>query len=663
MAAIRAVMGAMAFSAEMARRACVDPSIPETAVRYINLVFCNPDGDAVEVVDVSALFCADGCRYISELIIRPAIAIFDAMREFCNNPRAPRQLRNAAWSRNDQVEQFARCGEVGGWDATQNTNSQQMYAGMLVGQSSTGRRNIVPVHTLFEDQKTSTFSWIFEHAFNFLLGNELVRLMEMFIVDENSEQIRAAKSLIGRDIWSVLTRIRICCWHKINVGFEKNFGLQHGESDIVVKAVGDALRDITTFYESRQHAALAFENVKKYAKQHGKFSPARFEILVEMLDSIAGSMDLFAYYSFMDICNLAIIASSFVESENNGLKRNDRAGPKLCASAPLVNLVTASASIMDSRGQRNSRIDERSASTASTFASIRTNDHLRAIDRHVTSLAMEMLASQVDASALVTIEPVCDGVWSAVSRHASARTKIGGEYQYKRRISLKFTPAGVPYLHCNCNFYIQRGVVCLHVVELKGGRVSQHDIHPRFWVNVPPPTPAQRRQWNAECHPTIAGVPGLSDVVVTRLREEHLDSAANARVDDDCDDVDNEPRQSVDFETDSAGDQLGHITVTADEISKIKGSRRFNFVREHLLRMHGVLLDKMAKLPPSILSDCLSEWLPSKTLELYQEFEDHFAEQKPDGGASLVPPRRVPSSARGHGSSKKAGYKGSKRKM
>ena len=331
----------------------------------------------------------------------------------------------------------------------------------------------------------------------------------------------------------------------------------------------------------------------------------------------------------------------------------------MCASAPLVNLVTASTSIMDNRGQRDSRIDERSASTASTFASIRTNDYLRSIDRHVTSLAMEMLTSQVDASALVTIEPVRTGVWSAVSHHESTRTKIGGDYQYNRRIALKFTPAGVPYLHCNCNFYIQRGVVCLHVVELKGGRVSQNDIHPRFWVNLPPPTPAMRRQWNAECHPTIVGVTGLSDAVVARLYEELLDAVANARSDDDGNDIDNEPR---DFETDSAGDQLGHMTVTANEISKIKGSRRYNFVREHLLRMHGQLLDKMAKLPPSILSNCLSEWLPSKTLEFYQEFEDHFADEKPDDGASLVPPRLVPSLARGHGSSKKAGYNSRKRK-
>lgn len=373
-------------------------------------------------------------------------------------------------------------------------------------------------------------------------------------------------------------------------------------------------------------------------------------------------MDLFAYYSFMDICNLADIASSFVQSENNGLKRTDRAGPKLSASASVASVVTATTSIMDNRGQRNVRADERSASTASTFASVRTNDQFRSIDRHVTSLALEMLASQVDASALVTVEPVRAGTWKAVSRHESTRTKIGGDYQYKRLIVLKFTPAGVPYLHCNCSFYVQRGVVCLHVVKLKGGVVSRDDIHPRFWMNLAPPTPAERLQWNAECHPTIADVSGLGDAAVARLYAEHLEAVENASVDDDSDDGDNAPRRSVDFDTDSAGDQPGHMTISADEISKIKCSRRHNFVKEHLLRMQSEMLDKMLKLPPSILSVCLSEWLPSKALEFYQEFHDHFAVEKPDGGASLAPPPLVPSFARGSGSSKKAGYNVYKKK-
>ena len=66
-------------------------------------------------------------------------------------------------------------------------------------------------------------------------------------------------------------------------------------------------------------------------------------------------------------------------------------------------------------------------------------------------------------------------------------------------------------------------------------------------------------------------------------------------------------------------------------------------------------LGDMARQAPRDLSVCLSVWLPDKMATLHQEFQDHFAVEQPDNGASVVSGPRIRSNLRGSGTSAKAG--------
>ncbi len=296
------------------------------------------------------------------------------------------------------------------------------------------------------------------------------------------------------------------------------------------------------------------------------------------------------------------------------------------------------------------------------YPRVSRNEQLKLIDRSVTPYAMTLLQEQLDASDSVTVANERDGVWTAISSHTSTRQRIGGEQHYKRRIVVKFTPSGVPYLHCDCNFYIQRGVVCGDVLSLKCGHVVQSDIHPRFWTSLAPPTAAERIEWNVECHPTIDGVPGLSVALIARLRETAASASGHGGDDDGRRDGgralgDGESRQSVDFDVDvSDAHSSAHTLVTVAEISKKKNrAGRYNLVQKHVLRLFGDLMGDMARQVPRDLSVCLSEWLPNKVFDLHQEFREYFAVKHADSGAGVVTRPNIRSNLRGSGTSAKAG--------
>ena len=190
---------------------------------------------------------------------------------------------------------------------------------------------------------------------------------------------------------------------------------------------------------------------------------------------------------------------------------------------------------------------------------------------------MLLLQEQLEASKFVTVSNQRDGVWTALSSRTPNRPRIGGEQRYKRRIDVRFTPLGIPYLHCDCNFYVQRGIVCSDVLSLKRGLLVQADIHPRFWINLSPPSAATRLEWNAECHPTIDGVPGISAALIARLREQAGRRGDDGGHDDgDSEQGDGDVGQSFDVDADM-GDTSAYTQVTAAEITKVKaGATRFN---------------------------------------------------------------------------------------
>jgi hypothetical protein len=165
-----------------------------------------------------------------------------------NDPSAPRQLVNAAWT--SQRAEHALHPESASIDCMANTNKLQRQLMTMICKDGEGR-NIIACQALLHNLRRRSFNQFFARFLPQLLDPEALQAMAIGLTDRDPQEIGGFLFAKSKGVFNKDCHLRHCAFHELNQGLEnpENCGASH-ISPTVYDRLLRTLHRISTYCET-----------------------------------------------------------------------------------------------------------------------------------------------------------------------------------------------------------------------------------------------------------------------------------------------------------------------------------------------------------------------------------------------------------------------------